>query len=71
MPMEADVEMTVKVEVSSKRGSIQNIRVPRRLSLTFQKRGPATDENGGWVVTGYRHFPIVGKTDGFTTQPIP
>lgn len=70
MPLEADVDMTVKVEVSSKRGSIQNMRVPRRLMLTFQKRGPETAEYGGWKVTSYRHLPIIGKADGFTTQPV-
>lgn len=70
LPLEADVDMTVKVEVSGKRGSIRNLRVPRRLLLTFQKRGPATDPYAGWVVTSYRHLPIIGKADGFTTQPI-
>ena len=70
MPIQADVEMTVKVTVSSKRGSIQNISVPRRLNLTFEKRGSDSSDHGGWVVTGYRHFPIVGNADGFTTRPI-
>lgn len=71
MPVQADVELTVKVTVSSKRGSFQNISVPRRLNLTFEKRGPESGPNGGWVVIGYRHYPIVGNADGFTTQPAP
>lgn len=70
VPLEADVDMTVKVEVSGKRGSIRNLRVPRRLLLTFQKRGQETDVYGGWKVTSYRHLPIVGKADSFTTQPV-
>ncbi|TWU03127.1 hypothetical protein [Neorhodopirellula pilleata] len=70
LPVQAEVEMTVKVTVSSKRGSIQNISVPRRLNLTFEKRGLDSSDHGGWVVTGYRHFQIVGNADGFTSGPI-
>ena len=62
-PMQADVEMLVKVEVSSKRGSIKNVRAPRRLFLTFEKRGgPQSDQ---WVVVDYKHQPPIGQTDGF------
>lgn len=69
-PIQADVDMIVKVEVSSKRGGIRNVRVPRRLMLTFEKRGRDSDVHGGWVVTRYAHFPPVGKVDGFSSDPI-
>ncbi|EMI20638.1 putative membrane protein [Rhodopirellula maiorica SM1] len=36
-PPQADVDMSVKVDVSSKRGGIRDIRVPRRLLLHFEK----------------------------------
>ncbi|WP_404309087.1 hypothetical protein [Neorhodopirellula lusitana] len=70
-PAQADVDMTVKVQFSSKRGGMQNIRVPRRLLLTFEKRGDNDSIYGGWVVIRYRHLPIVGNADGYTTTPIP
>lgn len=70
VPMQADVDMTVKVEVSSKRGGLHNLRVPRRLLLTLEKReGQADQVGGGWVVTKYQHLPIVGPADAFSTSP--
>ncbi len=70
VPIQADVDMTVKVEVSSKRGGLHNLRVPRRLLLTFEKReGKADQVGGGWVVTKYEHLPIVGRADAFSTSP--
>ncbi|MEM6364718.1 MAG: hypothetical protein AAF539_05685 [Planctomycetota bacterium] len=83
LPLEAEVDINVKVVVSDKRGSLKNIRVPRRVQLTMEKRYPAgvTDRgsssaqpsgsDGSWVVTGYQHLPIIGKPDGFTTRPVP
>ncbi|MCM2373189.1 hypothetical protein [Aporhodopirellula aestuarii] len=71
-PTQADVDMIVKVEVSSQRGGMQNIRVPRRLLLTFEKRGDRSDAaGGGWVVTSYQHLPVVGGPDGFSNTVTP
>ncbi|EMI46308.1 MULTISPECIES: hypothetical protein [Pirellulaceae] len=66
-PKQADVDMIVKVEVSSRSGGMQDIRVPRRLLLTFEKRDNNPEAvGGGWVVTSYQHLPIVGGPDGFS-----
>ncbi len=62
-PLEADVDMSVKVDVSQNRGSLRDVRVPRRLILKFEK---ATDQ---WVVTDYRHMPIAGGPDQFSMPP--
>ncbi|EMI58497.1 hypothetical protein [Rhodopirellula sallentina] len=71
-PEQADVDMIVKVEVSSKRGGLQNIRVPRRLLLTFEKRSTNRNKtSGGWVVVSYQHLPVVGGPDGFSTSAGP
>ncbi|TWU60123.1 hypothetical protein Poly51_03970 [Rubripirellula tenax] len=61
-PPEADVDMSVKVDVSNQRGGVRNLRVVRRLELRFQKVGDR------WVVTEYRHSPVAGGPDQFTTQ---
>lgn len=60
-PPEADAELSVKVDVSSKRGGVRNVRVVRKLLLRFEKRGD------DWVVTDYKHMPIVGGPDGYST----
>lgn len=70
MPMQADVDMTVKLKLSSKRGGLQDFSFPRRLLLTFEKRGTDTGQvGGGWVVTRYEQLPIIGTTDAFSTTP--
>ncbi|TWU20193.1 hypothetical protein Pla52o_47080 [Novipirellula galeiformis] len=61
-PLEADVDMSVKVDVSSKSGSIRDFRIPRRLLLRFQK-----DSNDQWKVVKYEHMPIAGGPDQYTT----
>ena len=63
-PPRADVDMSVKVVVSQKRGVIQNQPVARRLLLTFEKR--ASDQ---WVVVDYRHMPLLGGPDAYSTGP--
>ncbi len=65
VPPEADVDMSVKVRVSSKSGGVSNVQVPRRLQLRLQKLGDQ------WQVTEYRHMPLVGGADplGNTIQP--
>ncbi|MEP2310840.1 hypothetical protein, partial [Rhodopirellula bahusiensis] len=50
VPPQANVDMTVKVTVSEKRGSIKNVSIPRRLMLTFEKSGDPKAAHGGWVV---------------------
>ncbi len=61
-PMQADVELNVTVTVSSRRGQFASIRVPRRLSLRFEKQ---TDDDR-WVVVEYDHRPVVGDRDAFS-----
>lgn len=60
-PLQADVELTVNIELSSKRGGMNNVRAPRRLLLTFEKRGADDSVHGGWVVTDYQHLPLIGN----------
>lgn len=63
IPLEADVDMSVKVDVRQVNGG-QTFRVPRQLILRFVKQGDA------WMVTDYQHMPITGGPDQFTSQPI-
>lgn len=58
-PPEADVNMSVKVDVTGR--GVRNMRVPRRLILKFEQR------DAGWVVTDYRHMPIAGGPDQYST----
>ncbi len=58
---QADVELSVTVTVSSKRGQFASIQVPRRLSLRFEKQ-----PDDAWVVIGYDHRPIIGDRDAFS-----
>ena len=59
-PLEADVNMSVKVNVTGR--GVRNVRVPRRLILKFEQR----DET--WVLTDYRHMPIAGGPDQYSTS---
>jgi ketosteroid isomerase-like protein len=65
VPLEADVDMSVKIDVSSRSGQLRNIRVLRRLLLRFEK----TDDS--WVVTDYRHMPITGQPDQYSNLSDP
>lgn len=60
-PLQADADMSVKVDVSSKSGGIRNVRVVRRLILKFEKDGE------DWIVTDCQHMPVVGGPDAFST----
>lgn len=60
-PPEADADMSVKVDVSTKAGTIRDVRVVRRLILKFQK------QDDRWVVVEYQHMPIAGGPDQFST----
>jgi hypothetical protein len=64
-PLEADVDMSVKVRISHVKGSIRDQPVPRRLILTLEK------SEDGWLVTQYRHLPIAGGPDRYSTGPRP
>ena len=55
VPMTALADMTVKVDVSGKRGGFHNLRVLRKLHLEFEKRGE------DWVVVHYEHAPVIGN----------
>ncbi len=67
VPKAAEVDLNVKVTVSEVRGSLQNISVPRRVLLTFEKQPPAGGGEARWVVTAYSHLPIVGDPDAYST----
>ena len=56
-PQEADVELSVKVDVSDRQGHFTRVRVLRLLLLKMEQRGSS------WFVTDYQHFPITGQPD--------
>lgn len=58
-PLEADVNMSVKVNVTGR--GVRDMRVPRRLILKFEQRDDA------WLVTDYQHMPIAGGPDQYST----
>jgi hypothetical protein len=62
-PPEADADINVRVDVSHRGGRFQGVRVPRRLLLKLQQ----FDDQ--WVVVEYRHMPVVGGPDNFSTAP--
>lgn len=64
-PQEASVDLDASVTASMAKGGLRNVRVPRRVILTFQKQ---PDES--WVVTDYTHLPLTGGTDNFTPNRI-
>lgn len=57
IPQEADVDMSVKVDLSQQNGLLRDVRVLRRLFLRLEKSGDT------WVVTDYLHSPITGTPD--------
>ena len=62
-PPRADVDINAVAVVSSKGGQFTNMRVPRRLFLTFQK-----NDDGSWAVVDYNHTPLNGQPDMFSSQ---
>ena len=56
-PKEADVELSVKVDVSDRQGRFQGVRVLRLLVLRMEFRSDR------WVIIDYQHFPITGQPD--------
>ena len=62
-PPEADADINVRVDVSHQGGRFRGVRVLRRLQLKLQQ----FDDD--WVVVEYRHMPVVGGPDNFSTAP--
>jgi 4-amino-4-deoxy-L-arabinose transferase-like glycosyltransferase len=60
-PPEAEVDLSVKVVVSDRRGQVSDFPVLRRVILKFRKSA-----DGNWYVYNYNHMPIIGDPDGFS-----
>ena len=60
-PPQADVELTATAIVSTKRGTFKNIRVPRKVLLTFVKIA-----DNQWLVSDYNHMQINGQIDAYS-----
>lgn len=63
-PPEAEVDLTVTVVVSDQRGTFTEMRVPRRVLLSFRKSA-----DGNWYVYRYNHMPPIGAADAYTPNP--
>lgn len=70
-PVTARAALTVKVDVSEKSGSIQDVRVLRLVTLTLSKSRRNADGELDWVITGYAHAPVVGGPDNYSTDTLP
>jgi hypothetical protein len=64
-PEEVSVDLDASVTASMAKGGVKNVRIPRRVILTFQKQ---PDES--WLMTDYTHLPLTGGADGFTPNRI-
>ncbi|QDT12040.1 hypothetical protein [Planctomycetes bacterium K23_9] len=63
-PPLADVDLIASVVASDKAGRFQNMRVPRKILLTFEKTGDQ------WKVIDYNHMQIGGQADAFSPPTI-
>ena len=63
VPPQADVDINALAIVSARGGQFQNMRVPRRLFLKFQK-----EDDGQWVVVDYNHTPLNGRPDMYSSR---
>ena len=63
LPAEAEVDIDASVLASQTRGSLKNVRVVRRIILTFQQQ-----HDGTWMVTDYTHLSLNGQADNFTPK---
>ena len=68
-PLEADVDLNVKVVVSDKRGQFSRMTVFRRLKLQMQKLDSIDAAGKRWFVVDYNHMPVVGQPDSYSPQP--
>lgn len=64
-PLEANVDLDASVTASLSSGTMRDVRVPRRVILTFQKQ-----PDDSWLVTDYTHRPLAGGADSFTPNRI-
>ena len=64
-PKIAEVELLATVVASDKSGRLQNMRVLRKIILTFEQTG-----DDRWVVTDYNHMPMNGQPDSYSPQNI-
>jgi len=65
-PLEAEVDMTIKADVSNRSGTINSFRVVRRLILRLQKDTTGPNDEGHWKVIDYQHLPMTGGPDQFS-----
>lgn len=70
IPVTARAELSVKVDVSERSGSIQDVRVLRVVMLSLAKTGKNSDGEPDWVITGYSHAPITGGPDSYSTDTL-
>ena len=64
-PLQADVDMIASVRASDKDGRFNDMRVARRILLTFQK-----GRDDQWTVVDYNHLPVTGQPDAFSPKNI-
>ena len=64
IPKAAEVELMASVIASDKSGRLQNMRVLRRIILSFEKI------NGTWKVVDYNHMQPGGQPDSFSPPNI-
>jgi hypothetical protein len=62
-PPEATADCDASARVSLTRGSIKNMRVARRVILTFRQ-----EPDGSWIIIDYTHRPLTGGVDTFTPR---
>ncbi len=63
LPPEATADCDASARVSLTRGSIKNVRVSRRVILTFRQ-----EPDDSWIVIDYTHRPLAGGPDTFTPR---
>ncbi|TWU43730.1 hypothetical protein Q31b_12590 [Novipirellula aureliae] len=68
-PLEAEVDMTIKADISNRSGTINDFRVVRRLVLRLQKDPKGQNTTGQWKVIDYQNLPMTGGPDQFSTLP--
>ncbi len=62
-PPEATADIDASATVSLKRAAVKNVRVARRVILTFRK-----EPDDSWIVTDYTHQPLAGGPDTFSPR---
>ena len=62
---EASVDLDASVTASLSHGGVNDVTVPRRVILTFQKQ-----PDDSWKVIDYSHRPLIGGPDNLSTRGI-